>query len=447
MSLSFFIATFGCKVNQYDSQVMREKLLGAGWDEKPRDDRPDVVIVNTCTVTHAADAKARRLIRRIARELPDSRIVVTGCMVNRDRSLFDDAPCILKVVDNEHKVDIPHIITSADDDQGVRLCAQANTCSWPVGISGFAGHTRAFVKVQDGCDAWCAYCIVPAVRGKPRSRPMNQVLDEVGRLSARFKEIVLTGIHLGLYRDASGADLAALVRTVLETSSVERVRVSSIEVNEITPELVEIAARSRRFCPHFHVPLQSGSDRVLARMNRRYTAQGFLRNIDRVRAQLDRPAFTTDVMVGFPGETDHDFAETVAVCRTAGFSRMHIFPYSGRPGTAAATMSGKCPASVIHTRKKALEELACELALAYKKPFVGETVGVLVETSRDRFGRLCGFTGRYLRVVFDGPDELRGRILPVRIARAEPGALFGRPGPEDPVPENPARGNRGPEKP
>ena len=430
MKPSFCVATFGCKVNQYDSQLMREALLAAGWAEKAWDAGPDVAIVNTCTVTSSADAKARRLIRKIARELPECRIAVAGCMVNRDPGQFDPLLNVWKIVDNEHKPDIAAILAGEPAvhalGAGVRLSGQADTFRWADGISDFAGRTRAFVKVQDGCDASCAYCIVPAVRGRSRSRAVNEVLDEVKRLGDRFKEIVLTGIHVGLYRDASGADLAALVREVLEASDVERIRLSSIEAKEITPDLIEIAARSPRVCPHFHIPLQSGSDAVLERMERRYTAREFLGAIDRIREQLDRPAFSTDVMVGFPGETDDDFAETLAVCRAAGLGRMHIFPYSDRPGTAAAQMRDKCHAATITARKKTVAALASELALRYKRQFVGDTVRVLVETTRDRSGRLRGYTDRYLRVLFDGPDELAGRIVPVAATRAEPNALFGR---------------------
>jgi threonylcarbamoyladenosine tRNA methylthiotransferase MtaB len=340
-------------------------------------------------------------------------------MVNRDPGLFARMASVWKTVDNEHKPYVAAIIGGAEHGHGA------------LGISDFAGHTRAFVKVQDGCDAGCAYCIVPSVRGRPRSRPMGEVLDEIRRLAERFREVVLTGVHLGLYRDASGADLTDLVRAVLEATPVERLRLTSVEVNEITPALLDLAASSAGFCPHFHVPLQSGSDRVLERMNRRYTSGEFLGALGDIRARFDRPSVTSDVIVGFPGETDNDFAQTVGVCRAAEFSRMHIFRYSDRPGTAAEAMGGKCPASVITSRHHELGALAAELALAYKQQFVGRTVDVLVETSRDRSGRLCGYTNRYLRARFDGPDELGGRIVPVVVTGAEPAALSGDLAPEN----------------
>ena len=420
VATSFYIATFGCKVNQYDSQAVREELLAAGLEETALPDRPDFVIVNTCTVTAAADGKARRFVRRIARDAPACRVIVTGCMVDRDAEQFGELPAVWRVLNNEQKPDIAGIIASETTDADA--CTQTGAVD---GISGFAGRTRAFVKVQDGCDAWCTYCIVPSVRGKPRSRPMGEVLDEVRRLAARFREIVLCGIHVGLYGDESGATLADLIGEVLATSQIERIRLSSIGPEEITPELIDLMARSPRFCPQFHIPLQSGSDGVLARMGRRYTSGKFLAAIDAIRGEIDRASITTDVIVGFPGETGDDFQRTVDVCRAAGFSRMHIFPFSARPGTPAADMPDTCTAPVIAERKAALGDVASELALAFKQAFVGQTVDVLVETTRDRSGKLCGYTGRYLRVLFDGDDSLKGEIVPVAITAAQPDVLFG----------------------
>ncbi|MFW6107902.1 MAG: tRNA (N(6)-L-threonylcarbamoyladenosine(37)-C(2))-methylthiotransferase MtaB [bacterium] len=415
---SFRIITLGCKVNQYDSEVMRERLIDAGWAEDR--DEPDVVVINTCTVTHRADAKARRLIRRTAREHPGCRIAVTGCIIDRDRAFCEGLPHVWAVLPNAAKPFIAEALTAA----GRPPPEDPDACL--AGVSEFAGHTRAFVKVQDGCDAGCAYCIVPAVRGRERSRPADDAVAEVARLAVRFREVVLTGIHLGRYKDpGAGLDLAGLVGRLLGETPVDRLRLSSIEPKEITPELIELAAGSPRLCPHFHVPLQSGSDRILDRMNRPYTAAEFLDAVGRIRARLDRPAVTTDVLVGFPGETDEDFARTLATCRAAEFARVHAFPYSARPGTAAERMPDKVHDADVTDRKNELERLADELALAYKEPFVGETVAVLVEARRDRSGALCGYCPRYLRALFDGPDELMGRIEPVTIREARPHVLLG----------------------
>jgi threonylcarbamoyladenosine tRNA methylthiotransferase MtaB len=423
VSPSFHIATFGCKVNQYDSEVVREALLGAGWAETDRDAPPDVIVVNTCTVTGTADAKARRAIRRLARQIPGARIIVTGCGVTRDAGQFAELSGVAALLPNDRKREIV--------ETARRLAGSAGKANASLpGVADLAGHTRAFVKAQDGCDAFCAYCIVPHVRGAPRSRPLDEVVAEIARLAARFHEVVLSGIHVGMYRDASGADLAALVRAALRRTPLERLRLSSIEVGELTPELLDLIAGSDRLCPHVHLPLQSGSDGVLRRMNRRYTAAEFLDAVGCIRERLDRPGVTTDVIVGLPGETEADFAETVRVARAAAFSRMHIFPFSPRPGTPAATMPDAPPPQVVAERRAELGRVADALGERYRRRFVGEILDVLVETTRDRSGRLCGYTPRYLRVAVDGSDDLRGRLVPVRAERAVAGALFGVAQPE-----------------
>jgi len=422
MGLSFFITTFGCKVNQYDSQLIREALLAAGCEESPKADNADVAVVNTCTVTGAADAKARQRIRRLARRRPGRPVLVTGCLADRDPGRLSRLPGVWKVMDNEHKGEIARTVVS--ELSGEPPTGRAG--GPPPGVSDFAGHSRGFVKVQDGCDGRCSYCIVPSVRGRSRSRPPQDVVAEARRLSARFREIVLTGIHIGLYRDPSGAGLVELVGAVLDGCSAERVRLSSIEPDEVTPELLDLFAREPRLCPHFHLPLQSGSDRVLQRMNRSYTAAAFQEVVEQIRSRLDRPMIAGDVIVGFPGETDADFAATVAACEAARFGRIHSFAYSDRPGTESDRMSEKCPPPVVAERRKVLERAAAELALAFKQPFVGEELDVLVETTRDRQGRLRGYTPRYLRVGFDGPDALRGSIVSVVAIGAEPGSLLGR---------------------
>ncbi len=418
-SHSFHIITAGCKVNQYESEMMREELIAAGWAERP--DEPDVVVVNTCTVTHRADAKARRAIRRAAREHPGCRIAVTGCAVERDRGFCDGLPGVWRVLGNDAK---PFIAQALAGENG-HLSAEARP--FGRGISGFSGHTRAFVKVQDGCSAGCTYCIVPAVRGRERSRPSGEVVAEVARLAGRFHEIVLTGIHLGRYEDPdAGIGLAGLASRLLGDTPIERLRLSSIEPGEVTDELISLCARSDRLCPHFHVPLQSGSDRVLGRMNRPYTAAEYLALLDRLRGELDRPAVSTDVMVGFPGETAADFGRTLAVCEQAQFARIHVFPYSDRPGTAASKLPDKVHDADVSDRKAQLEERADQLALEYKRRFVGRTVPVLVESRCDRTGALSGYCPRYLRVRFEGPAEMVGRVRPALITGARPDILLGQ---------------------
>jgi len=416
---TFAIRTVGCKVNQYDGQVMREHMAGLGWRERPFGERADLYIINTCTVTARADEKCRKIIRRAVRRNQDARVIVTGCGAVHARSAFASIAGVSAVLTREQMVHVEEFLATGGAPKPGDVFAR--------GISRFAGHTRAFLKIQDGCESYCAYCIVPLVRGRLRSRPLDEVRREAERLvAAGHQEVVLSGIHIGRYDPGGGRGLADAVREILETPGLRRLRVSSIEAMEVTEALLETAASDERFCPHFHLPLQSGDDGILAAMRRGYTAGQFLKRVDMIRRRLDRPSITTDVMVGFPGESEAQFRNTLAVCRAAGFSRIHIFPFSPRPGTAAAGMAGRVAASVIHERESALRTLAAELAVEYKRSFLGETVLPLVEHRRDReSGRLAGWSPRYLRVEFDGPDALMGRVVSVRVRAATPDKVLG----------------------
>lgn len=419
---TFALANLGCKVNQYDGQVMRERLAALGWREVPFRERADLYVVNTCTVTARADDKCRKQVRRAIRRNSEARVIVTGCGAECGAETFAAIEGVSAVFTRDQMV---HVAAYLEND----LIPRPGD-AFAQGISGFAGHTRAFLKIQDGCDANCAYCIVPKVRGPMRSRPLNEVRSEAERLVAvGHIEIVLTGIHVGRY----GADLGAAVclvdaaRAVLETPGVERMRVSSIEAVELTDALLDLAASDGRFCPHFHLPLQSGDDALLAAMRRRYTVAEFLGRVGRIRKRLDRPSITTDVMVGFPGETDAQFENTLAVCREAGFSRMHIFPFSPRPGTAAAEMPDPVPQHRVRQREQRLQALARELALAYKQTFVGQEIYPLVEHRRSSAsGLLTGWSAQYLRTDFAGSDELMGRIMSVRVKSVTPERIRGQ---------------------
>jgi threonylcarbamoyladenosine tRNA methylthiotransferase MtaB len=367
-------------------------------------------VVNSCTVTREADDKCRKMVRRALRTNPGARLLVTGCAATTDPERYRSIPGVTAVLDRAMLPGIERWIESGEMPPEGDI--------FEMEISSFGGHTRAFLKIEDGCDAGCAYCIVPRARGAVRSRPLDVVRVEARRLAqAGHIEIVLTGIHLGYYgRGLDGVTLADAVRALLETPGIQRVRLSSLEGLELSDDLIALAATDSRFCPHFHLPLQSGDDAVLAAMGRRYTSGEFHAMLDRARAKLDRPSFTTDVMVGFPGETEEQFANTLAVCREAGFSRIHIFPFSVRPGTPAAAMPGCVPVEVVRERESRLKALADELAASYKRRFIGETVFPLVEHRRDRRSSLLtGWSERYIRVVFEGPDALKGTIAPVRI--------------------------------
>jgi len=431
------LITLGCKVNQYDTQAVREALARLGFEEVGAAEPADLYIVNTCCVTRESHRKSLRHVRRIARERPTAALIVTGCSVEADAEAFRAIPGVCCVAGNDAKPFLAHLAARALEEGRAAASAEPAAAEaqpgarerWPA-ISFFAGHTRAFVKIEDGCNDFCSYCIVPYVRGRVRSRPPDEVVEEVRRLVDNgYLELVLTGIHLGAYGQDRGEAraLLSLLERLVETPGLRRLRLSSLELREVSDELIRLAASSALLCPHFHIPLQSGDDDVLRAMNRHYTAAGFLARVEAIRARIDEPAVTTDVIVGFPGETHGQFRRTVELARRAGFSRIHVFPYSDREGTAAARLEGKLPKETIDARREGMLAVARELAEAYHQRFVGRTVEALVETRRDsRTGLLCGYTERYVRVFFEGPDELAGSLANVEVQEATPRGVRGK---------------------
>ncbi|MFO8008951.1 MAG: tRNA (N(6)-L-threonylcarbamoyladenosine(37)-C(2))-methylthiotransferase MtaB [Candidatus Brocadiia bacterium] len=393
---TYRIETLGCKANLYDSRRLAEALEGAGLRPAAGDEAPDLCIVNTCTVTATADRKSRQQAARLARRFPDARVLVTGCYASAAPEDLADVPGVEAVYGRD---EWPALLQS--------IGADAQAAEGDFGIGAFGRRTRAFMKVQEGCAAGCSYCILPGVRGRPRSRPLRNAVEEARRLvAAGHAEIVLTGIHLGWYgRDLDGgASLADLVRAVAETPGLGRLRLSSVEALEVGEPLLE-AMQHPTVCAHLHLPLQSGDAGVLERMNRPYGPEEFLRVVEMGRDALDRPAITTDVMVGFPGETEAAFERTVAVCRRAAFSRMHVFPFSPRPGTPAADMPDRVPPPVVQERSEKLRALGREMAVDWAESFVGQQVRVAFERCRD--GRLTGYSDRYVRVsATGGPDQV-----------------------------------------
>lgn len=367
--------TLGCKVNQYETEYVRGGLLGIGFRDAEPQEAADLCIVNTCTVTAEGDAKSRQAIRKLARQNPDSRIVVMGCYATRAPEEVASLPGVSEVVTD--KRELPDLLAR----HGVR--------DIPTGISRFGTRKRAFIKVQDGCLLRCSFCIIPHVRPHLGSRPAANILDEVRRLVDNgYRELVLTGIHLGHYGVEGNRGLpkdewlrlSHLLQHIAHLPGDFRVRLSSIEATEVTRELIAVMAEHpARICPHLHVSLQSGSDAVLRRMRRRWGARRFVDRCLLVRDQLDRPALTTDIIVGFPGETDEDFAATCRVAREVGFSKIHIFPFSARRGTPAAEMSLQVAADVKARRCEELAALETQLRAEYFAGLQGLPVRVLVE--------------------------------------------------------------------
>lgn len=453
--------TLGCKVNQYETQAIRESLTACGYRETGPEQFADLYIINTCTVTSASDEKSRQYIKKVRRKNPRATVVVTGCYAEADAATIKKMEGVDFVITKAEEAHLAEIIgrgtvhrapaqktvtpLRSSNSKGVTLpfsppsqggewggkfvFGLTENSIYNLKISHFAGHTKAFLKIEDGCDMYCSYCIIPYVRGGIKSRRPQDILDEAKRLIQNgYKEIILTGIHLGAYgRDASGSHrLLDVIYMLSNLSGLERLRLSSIEVNEITNDLIDLVAHTKKVCPHFHIPLQSGDDFILKRMNRKYTASQYREVLDNVRSKIDVPSFTTDVMVGFPGEKDVHFENTVELCKKVGFSRMHIFSFSAREGTPAAKMPDHCQPKIIKQRKALMEAVANVIAFAYKKQFLNKAVEVLVEAERDhKTNQLCGYSERYIKVLFDGSDAIKNTIVSLRIEDVNPSFAMG----------------------
>ncbi len=415
--------TLGCKVNQYETELVREGLSRIGFADARDEEPADLCVVNTCTITNEGDVKSRRTIRKLARENPHARIVVMGCYATRAPEEVAALPNVVEVLTD--KREIPDLLGRF----GVR--------DLPSGISHFGTRHRAYVKVQDGCLLRCSYCIIPQVRPNVSSRPLVHVVEEVERLVANgYREIVLTGVHLGHYGVESNWNkpkeewlrLAHLVRALAELPGDFRLRLSSIEATEVTRELIAVMAEHpRRIAPHLHICLQSGSDSILRRMRRRWGTRLFLDRCRLVREALAHPALTTDVIVGFPGETEAEFAATLATCRAAGFSKIHMFPFSPRQGTPAATMPDAIPGDVKAERGQRLAELETELRAEYFASLVGRTERVLIEGAcESQSDTLVGTSCRYAPVAIAAENFSPGELVEVQIESASSERLQGK---------------------
>ena len=418
--------TLGCKVNQYDTQAMRERFEEAGFCTVEFEDKADVYVVNTCTVTGTGDKKSMQTIRRCHRNNPEAAIVVTGCLAQRAADELT-LPGVRLVLGTQRRGEVVQLLEQALE-QDCALIAVQTLRQAPfehLTVHAHEGHTRATMKIQEGCDRFCTYCIIPSVRGPIRSRPLDEIRAEAESLAdAGFKEAVLTGIHLTSYgREQHGAiTLLDAIRAVHEVEGIERIRLGSLEPVIVTPEFVEGIRALDKVCHQFHLALQSGSDTVLARMHRRYTSGEFLTACALLREAFDDCALTTDVMTGFPGETEEEFAQTVDTCKKAGFARMHVFPYSEREGTKAAAMEGSVPRHIREERARRLIAVGRELERAALEARVGRFDDVLIEET-DEQGRGMGYTGGYMRVHVKGAQP--GAIVRVRITAVEQGELTG----------------------
>lgn len=374
--------TLGCKVNQYDAQAMKESFVRAGYKTRLFGEPVDVNVIVTCVVTAAGEQKSRQMLHRVLREQPDSQVIAAGCLAQKDADKLKDLGVRL-IIGNQHRERVVNLLHEALHDNA-QICAVEDVRSIPfeeLTISHQDGRTRAVMKIQEGCDRFCAYCIIPHVRGGIRSRTPDAIHAEAKRLvAAGYQEIVLTGIHLTSYgKDLDGPRLMDAIRAAA-VPGLPRLRLGSLEPVIATQDFVDELAEIPSICPQFHLSLQSGSDTVLKRMRRRYTAREYLEAARRLQRTFPDCALTTDVLVGFPGETEEEFLQTLSFCEEVGFAKMHIFPYSRRAGTTAARMPGQLSRAVKTERARQMAQLDERMSIAYRERMVGSVQPVLFET-------------------------------------------------------------------
>ena len=394
--MKFNIITLGCKVNSYESNFMKEALVKNGFSFCNLNEKCDILILNTCTVTDTSDKKSLKEVRRLKRENPNAILVVCGCSVQNDKTKYDNLGINI-LMGNINKSNIVSIIEKyLDDKTPVEYVAKTRDLPFENMEVDISDHTRAYIKIEDGCDNFCSYCIIPFVRGKKRSKDFSLVLREVQHLANNgYKEIVLTGIDTGGY-ESNGKDLTDLIHEMSKINGIERIRQSSIEITQINEKFINELKNNKKICDHIHIPLQSGSDSILKLMNRKYDLKYFFDKIDMIRSVRPDISITTDVIVGFPGETEEMFLETMETCKKINFSKIHAFPYSERKGTKASMMDGKVPESVKHERVKKLLELSEKVERSYYDKFKGKNKDVLIEEVNE-FGSK-GHTSNYLMV-------------------------------------------------
>ncbi len=426
---SIALHNLGCKVNGYEMDVMQQILQEKGYKIVPFDEKADIYIVNTCTVTNIADQKSRQMLHRARKKNPEAVVVAAGCYVQTGEEKIEEDPAVDLVIGNNRKKDVAEILeaylmerkkgTLPETDRTLRsrtVIDIHHTKEYEeMKLAGTGGHTRAYVKIQDGCNQFCSYCIIPYARGRVRSRKEEDILEEVkGLVRSGYQEVVLTGIHISSYGvDRGSAELLQLLAKLDEIDGLKRIRLGSLEPGIITEEFARSLAAFSSVCPHFHLSLQSGCDETLRRMNRHYTTGEYLEKVEILRKYFDRPAITTDVIVGFPGETEAEFAATEAFLEKVHFYEMHIFKYSKRQGTRAAEMEDQVASRVKNERSSRLMQLERRMSREYRKAFAGEKEEVLYEEAKILNGEVyqIGHTVRYIKIGRKAQGEFKNRIL------------------------------------
>ncbi len=437
----FNIKTLGCKVNQYESEVIAQQLLTMGYEMAAPgvdEDALDIIIINTCTVTQKAAMQSRQATRQAIRSNPGAHVIVTGCHAQIHADEFHRIAGVDAVIGQDRKHTIPEIVTTitaaAQDGTPIATMHEADCKDFrPLEPAILGARTRPFLKIQDGCDAFCTYCIVPYTRGRSRSMPLSRVMGHVNRLKrAGYKEIVLTGIHLGCYGQdlTPPVTLIELLDQIHTAKTIERVRLSSIEPHELGDDLLQLTARSNgrpgKICNHFHIPLQSGDDQVLKRMHRPYTRNDFLDLVNRIHRTVPEAAIGVDVLAGFPGETEKAFNQTYDLIEGLPVTYLHVFPFSSRPGTPAARFPEPVPAGIIKQRCSNLRQLGLEKKQAFYNQQVGKTAEILIEEQRERkTGLLKGLTSNYIPVLIDAEDTWKNSFATVTLNTSRGAFLMG----------------------
>lgn len=423
--------SLGCKVNQYETNAMAQEFIKCGYEVVNHEEKADVYVVNTCTVTNIADRKSRQMLRRVKDINPASILVVCGCYVQVGREELNKMEEIDLIIGNNEKKDIVQIVENhlANNDSEFITDVMQQKDFVEFGPTTYTEKTRAVVKVQDGCDRFCSYCIIPYARGRVRSRKMENVITEVKQIVENgIKEVIITGIHVASYGKDFKEDIGLidLLEKLNEIDGLERIRLSSIEPKIMTEEFVERLSKLEKICDHFHLSLQSGCDETLARMNRRYTTAEFEEGTKLLRAKYPKAALTTDVIVGFPGETDEEFNKTYEFLKRIKFYKMHVFKYSQRKGTKAAVMPNQVDGTIKEQRSKKLIELSNENEEWYNKQYIGQTVEVLFEEKDGKYYK--GHTTNYIEVWAEANKEenLDNSIKRVEVISAESNRLIGK---------------------
>ncbi len=440
---SVALHNLGCKVNAYEMDFMQQMLQEKGYKIVPFDEEADIYVVNTCTVTNIADRKSRQMLHRAKKKNPDAVVVAVGCYVQTGQEALLKDSAVDLAIGNNRKKDLVEILEAYLESRGETKAAAMpgglpergrettaplvdtiDIASAPyeeMTLKTTAEHTRAYIKIQDGCNQFCSYCIIPYARGRVRSRMEEDILKEAqGMAEAGYREVVLTGIHISSYgADRGGSELVRLLEKLSEIGGIERIRLGSLEPGIVTEEFAAAISALPKVCPHFHLSLQSGSDSVLRRMNRRYDSAGYLEAVEKLRKYYADPAITTDVIAGFPGETEEEFAQTEDFLRRVGFYEMHIFKYSRRQGTRAAAMEGQLTEAEKAARSDRLIHLEREMSRAYREAFLGKTEEVLFEERWEKDGKTywIGHTTRYLKVARAAEQEknMQNRIVAGRL--------------------------------